>query len=204
MNGASPPTMKTERQPNAGIKAAASSADREARKHGHDHGRTTPLRTELGGHGDRIRHRAAKPKAGEKAQRNQPCRVLRQHREQSSDAEGRRTQHDDPLAADSVGNSAEDQCADHETEQPRAEHRPHRRARQLPLLGRGRRNVADRLGIEAINEQDRCTDQQQVKLKPTDRMTVDVAGGVNDRGRRPFPDANVRSSFPSAAELYEL
>ena len=73
----------------------------------------------------------------------------------------------------------EDQRADHEAEKPRAEHRTEAAARQLPFLRDCGRDIADRLRVEAVDEQHRGADEQDLDLKGADRLTIDIGGNVD-------------------------
>ena len=53
------------------------------------------------------------------------------------------------------------QRADHQPEQSRTEHRAERALAQAPFPGERGRDIADRLGIEAVEKQHRRAGQQQ-------------------------------------------
>ena len=78
---------------------------------------------------------------------------------------------DDRLASDAVGERAEHQRADHQAEQAGAEHRTERGpCGQSPFLEKRGRHKADRLGVEAVEEQHRRADQEQLDLESADRL----------------------------------
>jgi hypothetical protein len=153
-----------------GEQAAERRADREAAEHDHHHGGATAARIELRGQGDGIRHRAAKAKPGQEADRKQRVDVVYERGDQRADAEGERGENHDLLAPDAVRQRPEQKRADHQPEQAGREHRPERALGQSPFLGQSRRDIADRLGIEAVEEQHRRAGQEQLELKPADGL----------------------------------
>ena len=62
---------------------------------------------------------------------------------------------------------------------------PSAAARQLPFLRDGRRDIADRLGVEAVDEQHRRANQQHPDLEGADRLAVDKVGNVDRAGCGP-------------------
>ena len=96
--------------------------------------------------------------------------VVNESGDERADAEGERGEHDDPLAADAVGQWPEQQRADHQSEQAGGEHRAERALGEAPVLRESRRDIADRLGIEAIEEQYRRASREQFELKRADRL----------------------------------
>ena len=73
------------------------------------------------------------------------------------------------------------QRADHQAEQARAEYRTERALGQAPFPGERGRDIADRLGIEAVKKQHRRAGQQQFDLKPADGLRIDVTGDIDRR-----------------------
>ena len=182
-----PPTTKTERQPNCGISAGRQQAaerrpDREAAEHDHHHGGAAALRIELRGHGDGVGHGAAEPEPGQKANREQRADVVDERGGERADAEGERREDDDLLAPDAIGERAEHQRADHQSEQAGAENRAERALGQAPFLGEHWRDITDGLGIEAVEEQHRGADQEQADLESADRLMIDKIGDIDARG----------------------
>src|SRR6202166_3019646 len=123
IKGATPPTTNTERQPNCGINAAASRPPSAA----------PAARIELGRHGNGIRHRTTETETGQKPDREQCVDVLDERGDERAEAECKRGENDDLLAPDAVRKRAEQQCADHQSEQPRTEHRAERAFGQAPF-----------------------------------------------------------------------
>ena len=168
-------------------------ADRKAAEHDHHHGRAAAARIELGSHGDGVRHRAAEAEPGQKPDREQHVDVMDEGGSQRADAERQRGENDDPLAADTVRQRSEQQRPDHQAEQAGREHRTQRALGQAPFLRQSRRDIADGLGVEAVEKQHRRAGQQQFELKTADRLPVDEVGDVNraaslrTRHRRPSP-----------------
>ena len=62
---------------------------------------------------------------------------------------------------------------------PAREHRTQRALGQAPFLGERRRDIADRLGVEAVEKQHRRAGQEQLELKRADRLLVDEFGDVD-------------------------
>jgi hypothetical protein len=114
---------------------------------------------------------------------DQPVNILREDRDQRADAKGHGREHDDFLAADAVRYGSEDERAHHQPKQSGAEHRPQRAAGELPFPREIRSHVTDGLGVKAVDEQHRGAEQQQVNLKPADRLLVDEFGNVNHAAR---------------------
>src|SRR5438874_147849 len=83
---------------------------------------------------------------------------------------------------------------DHQPKQAGGEHRTKRAPRHAPFLGDGGRDITDRLGVEAVEEQHGRAGQQQFDLKTADRLLVDEISDFNcrrtaalrNRHRRPF------------------
>ena len=73
----------------------------------------------------------------------------------------------------------EHQRADHESEQAGAEHGSKGAARQFPILRDGRRDVADRLSVEPVDEQHGGANQQEADLETADRLPVDESRDVD-------------------------
>src|SRR6267142_2570976 len=154
------------------------------------------LRIELRGHGDGIRHRAAKPEPGEKADDEQRGDVLDHRGGKRADAERQRAQDDDGLAPDAVGERPEHQRADHQPEQAGAEHRAQRGLREAPFLGERGCDIAYRLGVETVQEQHRRAGQKHPDLESADRLTVDEIDHV-DRLRSATLSLRHRHRHPS-------
>ena len=62
---------------------------------------------------------------------------------------------------------------------------PSARLGQAPFLGERRRDIADRLGVEAVEKQHRRAGQQQLDLKSADRLLIDEVGDID--GDAPLP-----------------
>src|SRR6266851_689206 len=90
-------------------------------------------------------------------------------------------EHDDLLAPDPVGKRPEHERADHQSEQAGAEHRTERGLAHAPFPGERRRDKADGLGVEAIEEQHGRAGQQQSDLKSADRLRIDELGDIDRR-----------------------
>src|SRR3979411_2215867 len=88
-------------------KAAEGCPHREPAKHDHHHGGAAATRIELGGHRNRIRHRAPETKPGQNPDRQQHIDILDERRDQRADAERQGREHDDLLAPDAVGKRPE-------------------------------------------------------------------------------------------------
>ena len=133
--------------------AAERRADRKPAEHDHHHGGAATMRAELGRHRHRIRHGAAKPETGQKPDREQRGDVLDQGSRQRADAERQRREDDDLLAPDPIRQRPEQQRPDHQPEQAGAEYRAELGLAQAPFPGQRRRDIANGLGVEAVEEQ---------------------------------------------------
>jgi hypothetical protein len=111
------------------------------------------MRAEFRSERDRVRQRAAEAEAGEEADDEKARYVLGEDGGERADAEGGRAEDDDFLPPDAVRDRAEDQRADHQSEQAGAEHRSERAARKAPVAGKIRRDIADGLRIEAVEKE---------------------------------------------------
>ncbi len=140
------------------------------------------MRTEFRGERDRVRERPAEAEAGEETDDEQTGDILGEDGGERADSEGGRAEDDDLLAPDTVGDRAENKRADHQTEEAGAEHGSERAASKPPVAGKVRRDVADGLRVEAIEEEHGGTGQKQADLKAADRLFVDEAGNVDHTG----------------------
>ena len=141
-------------------KAAKCCAHRKAAEHDHHHGGAAATWIELRGHGNRVRHRAAKAEPGCETDRKQRIDVLDKGGGERAEAECQGREDDDLLAPDAIGKRPEQQRADHQPKQAGGEYRTKRTPRHAPFLGDRRRDITDRLGIEAVEEQHGRAGQQ--------------------------------------------
>ncbi len=173
-----PAEMRNQRR---GKQTAERGSHRKAAEHDHHHGGAAAARIEFGHHRNGVRHRTAEAEPGQEPDREQRVDAVDERRDQRADAECKGRENNDLLASDPVGQRPEQQGADHQPEQACAEHRAERGLGQTPFLGERGRDIADRLGVEAVEKQHRRASQQQPDLESADRLPVDELDDIDRR-----------------------
>ena len=191
-SGATPPTTNTERQPKCGISAAARKPPSAAPTEKPQNMIITMVARRRRGLNSEVIAMAfgiapPRPSPVRKRIASSVLTSWTKRGGERADAERQRREDDDLLAPDAVGQRPEHQRADHQPEQAGAEHRTERALGQAPFLGQRRRDIADRLGVEAVEEQHRRAGQQQPDLKSADRLLVDELGDIDWRCAAELP-----------------
>ncbi len=132
--GTMPPTRKTERQPNAGMRAAATSPPSAAPTEKPTNMVMTMVARRRCGLNSDVSATALgiappRPRPVRKRSATSQSDVLRDNHQQGADAKGQGAENDDALAPDAVSYGTENERAAHQAEQAGAEHRPRRAAR---------------------------------------------------------------------------
>ncbi len=141
-----------------------------------------PLRRVLRHHGDGRGHRRAESQSRQKAQRRQGGDRLRVCRDERPRAEGRHCRDEHGLAANAIRHRPCEDRAEAETGQRRAHDDAEFAAGDPPLLGKRRRDEADRRGVVSVcrhDEEAEYEDQPLARGKAfgvDERLHVDRAG----------------------------
>ena len=104
---------------------------------------------------DAVRHKTAEAKPGQEADRHQPFKRGDDGAEDRERAEARSAADQYRLAPQSIGEWSGDQSTQHRPRQPRTEYRPKCGAAAAQFLQQRRRDVADGLCVESVEEEQR-------------------------------------------------
>ena len=138
---------------------------------------------ELRNERDRVWQRPAKAETGEKADDEEAGNVLGEDGGERAETESGGAEDDDALAPDAVGDRTEEERADHIPQEAGAEDWSQRAASEAPVVGKSRRDIADPLRVEAVEEEHGGAGEQQPNLKAANRLLVDEGGNVGHAGR---------------------
>ncbi len=165
-----------------GIIAAHQRAQGETVEHDHDHQRARTRRRVLRGQGDPVGHAAAETEAGQEAQDQQLVDVGGPGGGQGEQAEQDAGGDDHRPAAQPVGQGGDQQSPQHQPDQAGGEHWPELWRLKPPGLDQGGGGVADRLGVEPVQEHHRSAERDDQPLVAADRALVDQRGDVQGLG----------------------
>ena len=175
-----------------GQEPADKAAERKARpEQSDDHG-AQPARAIFRRKADEAWHGAAKPEAGEKAEREQHGEARRQRRANSENAEARGRADQHRLTPDPIRQHAETESARGEAGQRGTEHRAQPGRRNVQIGGDAGRGKPDGLQIEAIEQGDERAQDDDANLQRAERARIDQFGNIECRLRghdgHPSPD----------------
>src|SRR5205823_3064879 len=100
-----------------------------------------------------------------------------------AEAEGGGADDNDALSADAVSDRTEEERADQIPQEPGAEDRSQCAALEAPVVGKIRRDVADSLRVEAVEEEHGGAGEQQPNLKAANRLLVDEVSNIGHARR---------------------
>ena len=141
--------------------------------------------------GDAGRQRAAQADAGQQPQDEQLGRIVRRRGEEGQEAEQHDAADGDPLVAEIAGQRRHEQITDQEPDLVGGQNPAQHVARDVPVLGDLRRDIADHLGVEAVDEQDHRAQHADHDLQAADAARIDHGIGVENLAR-PVHDVSHR------------
>jgi hypothetical protein len=122
---------------------------------------------------DEVGHRPAQADSGQQAIDKQLVHRRDPRRQQREQAKDRRADQDYPPAPEPVRQWAEQKGADGQTEKAGAEDGPESGFLDAPVLGDARRDIGDRLGVEAVERGDQRAQERDPELEQAERRGVD-------------------------------